>query len=101
MSWLGTMIGQGQIVEAEHDVLARHDDRGAVGRMQDVVGRHHEHAGLELAFQRQRHVHGHLVAVKIGVEGRADQRMELDRLAFDQDRLEGLNAEAMQSRRAV
>jgi hypothetical protein len=46
-------------------------------------------------------VHGHLVAVEVGVEGGADQRVELDRLALDQHRLEGLDAEAVQRRRAV
>ena len=69
--------------------------------MQDVVGRHHQHARFELRFERQRHVHGHLVAVEVGVEGGADQRMQLDRLALDQHRLERLNAETMQGRRAV
>ena len=43
----------------------------------------------------------HLVAVEIGVERGADQRMQLDRLALDQHRLERLDAEAMQGRRAV
>ena len=69
--------------------------------MQDVVGRHHQHAGLELGFQRQGHVHGHLVAVEVGVEGRADQRMQLDGLALDEGRLERLDAQTMQRRRAV
>jgi hypothetical protein len=46
-------------------------------------------------------VHGHLVAVEVGVEGRADERMELDRLALDQDRLESLDAQAVQGRGAV
>ena len=73
----------------------------AVGRMQDVVGRHHQHARFELGFERQRNVDGHLVAVEVGVEGGADQRMKLDRFAFDQDRLEGLDAEAVKGRRAV
>ena len=68
---------------------------------QDVVGRHHQHARFELRFQRQRHVHGHLVAVEIGVERGADQRVQLDRLALDQHRLEGLDAEAVQGRGAV
>ena len=83
MSWLGTMIGW------------------PLAGMQDVVGRHHQHAGFELGFQRQRHVDGHLVAVEVGVERRADQRVKLDGLAFDQDRLERLDAQTVQRRRAV
>src|SRR2546427_3265281 len=39
----------------------------------------------------------HLVAVVIGVESGADQRVNLDGLAFHQNRLECLNAEAVQS----
>ncbi len=81
--------------------LARHDDRLAVGGREDVVGRHHQHTGFELRFDRQRHVDRHLVAVEVGVEGGADQRVKLDGLALDQQRLEGLDAEAVQCRRAV
>ena len=95
------LVHDRQIVEAENHVLRRNDDRRAVCRMQDVVGRHHQHAGFKLGFERQRHVNGHLVAVEVGVEGRADERMQLDRLAFDQDGLEGLDAQAVQRRRAV
>ena len=46
-------------------------------------------------------MHGHLVAVKVGIECRADQRVQLDCFAFDQDRLEGLDAQAVQRGRAV
>jgi hypothetical protein len=46
-------------------------------------------------------VDGHLVTVEVGVEGRADERVQLDRLAFDQDRLERLDAQTVQRRRAV
>ncbi len=46
-------------------------------------------------------MHRHLVAVEVGVERGADQRMQLDRLAFDQHRLERLDAQAVQGRRAV
>ena len=90
-----------QIIEAEHHVLAGHDDRLAVGGREDVVGRHHQDARFELGLEAQRHVHGHLVAVEVGVERGADQRMELDRLAFDQHRLERLDAEAVERRRAI
>ena len=46
-------------------------------------------------------MHGHLVAVEVGVERRADERVELDGLALDEHRLERLDAEAMERRRAV
>src|SRR5438034_8510023 len=69
--------------------------------MQNIVGRHHQHARLELRLERKRHMHSHLVAVEIGVESRADQRVELNRFALDQHRLERLDAEAMERRRSV
>ena len=77
------------------------DERAAVGRRQDVVGRQHQHAALGLGLGRQRQVHGHLVAVEVGVERGADQRVDLDGLALDQHRLEGLDAEAVQRGRPV
>jgi hypothetical protein len=92
---------QRDVVEAQDHVLRRNDDRRAVGGRQNVVRRHHQDARLKLGFKRERHVHGHLVAVEVGVEGRADQRVKLDRLAFDQHGLERLDAEAVQRRRAV
>jgi hypothetical protein len=58
----------GGVVETENDILRRHDDRLAVGRRQDVVGGQHQRAGFHLRFERQRHVHGHLVTVEVGVE---------------------------------
>ena len=90
-----------RVVEAQHDVLRRHDARLAVRRQQHVVRRQHQRARLHLRLERQRHVDGHLVAVEVGVERRADERVQLDRLAFDQHRLERLDAEAVQRRRAV
>ena len=39
---------------------------------------------------------GHLVAVEVGVEGGANQRMQVDGLALDQHGLESLNAETVQ-----
>ena len=46
-------------------------------------------------------MHGHLVTVEVGVERAADERVDLDGLALDQLRLEGLDAEAVQRRCAV
>ena len=46
-------------------------------------------------------MHGHLVTVEVGVERGTDQRVQLDGLALHQLRLEGLDAQAVQGRRAV
>ena len=83
MSWVGTVIGRP--VAGERMLLA------------DSI----EHARLGLGLGRQRQVDGHLVAVEVGVEGRAHERVDLDGLALDEDRLEGLDAEAVQRRRPV
>src|SRR5207237_6612019 len=50
---------------------------------------------------RQRNVDRHLVAVEVRVERGADERMDADRLALDQHRLERLDAEPMERRRTV
>ena len=83
ISWVGTMIGL------------------PLAGLKDVVGGHHQHAGFELALQRQRHMDRHLVAIEVGVEGRADERMQLDGLTLDQHGLERLNAEPVKRRRPV
>src|SRR3990167_1897546 len=98
---LGVDRFAGHVVQTQDHVLRRHDDRLAVGRREDVVGRHHQRTGFELGFQRQRHVNGHLVAVEVGVVRSADQLVQLDSLTFDQHRLERLDAEAVQGRCTV
>src|SRR5437667_5204765 len=91
----------GEVVDAEDHVLRRHRERRAVRRREDVVRGQHEHLGLELRLHRERHVHRHLVAVEVGVERGADERVDLDRLALDQDGFEGLNSKTMKSRSTV
>ena len=95
------LLDRGQVVQADDHVLRRQGDRTAVGRLQDVVRREHQHAGLGLGLDRQRQVDGHLVTVEVRVERGADERVQLDRLALDELRLEGLDAETVQRGRAV
>ncbi len=95
------VLGDREVVEPQHDILRGHDDGPAVGGRQDVVGRHHQDARFQLGLEAQRDVDGHLVAVEVGVEGGADQRVQLDGLALDQLGFEGLDAETVQGRRAV
>src|SRR5437773_1864579 len=90
-----------QEVAPQHHVLRRLGHGPAVRGLEHVVGRDHEHPRLGLALERERHVHGHLIAVEVRVERRAHQRMDPDRLAFHQHRLERLDAQAVQGGRAV
>src|SRR5262249_44658135 len=91
----------GQIITAHDDVLTGTDDRLAVGWTENVIRRHHEHGRLDLRFDGQRQVNGHLVAVEVRVESFANQGMDSDRISFDQDGLEGLNTHAVQGRSAI
>ena len=85
-----------EVVATHHHVLGRADDRRTVGRAEDVVGRQHQRVGLDLRLDGEWQMHGHLVTVEVGVEALADQRMKLDRIPFNEHRLERLNAHAMQ-----
>ena len=98
---LGAGTRLGQVVAAEHHVLRGNGDGRAVRRRQNVVRRQHQRGRFDLRFRRKRDVDGHLVAVEIGVERGANQRVDLDGLAFDQHGLESLNAEAVQRGSAV
>ncbi len=95
------LVEPAQVVQAGDEVERRHGQRLAGRRGQDVVAGQHQHPGLGLGLGGQRQVDGHLVAVEVGVERGADQRVQLDGLALDQHRLEGLDAQTVQRRGAV
>ena len=98
---LEAVTSGGEVVDADDHVLRRDGERLAMSRRLDVVGAEHEHAGLGLRLTGQRHMHGHLVTVEVGIERRTDERMQADGLALDEHGLEGLDAEAVQGRCAV
>ncbi len=98
---LGAGTRFGQVVQAQHHVLRGNRDGRAVRGRQNVVRRQHQRGSFDLRFGRQRNVDGHLVAIEVGVERRASERVQLDGLAFHQHRLERLNAEAVQRGSAV
>ena len=86
-----------QVVRPHDDILGRADDRVAVRRAEDVVRGHHQGHGLDLGLDGERQVNGHLVAVEVGVEPLANQRVNPDRVPFDEHRLERLDAHSVQS----
>ncbi len=96
-----TVADLGEVVHTDDHVLRGDVDRLAGCRRAQVVRREHEHAGLGLSLAGQRHVDRHLVAVEVGVEGRADQRVQVDSLALDQHRFKGLDGQTVQGRCTV
>ena len=54
---------------------------------------------LDLRLVGEGQVDGHLVAVEVGVEAATDERVQTDRVAFDELRLEGLDAHGAGSAR--
>ena len=82
-------------VTAHHGILRRTHDRTPIGRGKDIVGGHHQGVCLDLCLDRKRQVDGHLVTVKIGVEAFADQGVQVDGIAFHENRFERLNTHAV------
>ena len=97
----GAYTDHGQIIGAEDHVLSRNGDRVAVLRTQEVIRGEHEYTCLGLSLGGQRQVDSHLVAVEVSIVSGADQRVQTQRAALNEDRLESLNAETVQSRRTV
>ena len=91
----------GQVIDTQHHILGRNHDRFARSRRQNVVGRHHQHAGFQLSLNRQRNVNGHLVTVEVGVERGTNQRMQMDSFTFDQNWFKSLNTQTVQRRSTV
>ncbi len=98
---LAAGLEQGQVVAAQDDVQGGGDGRLAAAGQEQVLRGEHDLARLGHRLPRQGDVHRHLVAVEVGVEGGADQGVDLDGAALDEDRLEGLDAQAVQRGRPV
>ena len=98
----GAETDLGEIVATENDVLwVHHYNRFAVCRLEQILRRQHQQPRLDLGLEGKRNVYRHLVAIEIGVEGSANQWMQLDGFAFDENRLECLDTEAVKRRGTI
>src|SRR5690606_29210418 len=96
-----TLALLGHVVKTKYHVLRWHRDRCTVGRVQDVMRSQHQQLRLQNGSVAKWKVNGHLVTVKVSVECRTDQWVQLNRLALNQFRLERLNTKTVQGRCAV
>ena len=90
-----------EVVAAEDDLVRGGDERLAGAGREHVVRAQHHVAGFLHRLAGEGDVHGHLVAVEVGVERGADERVQLDGAALDERWHERLDAEPVQRRRAV
>jgi len=91
---VGAGLHHGHIENAQHHIF----DGAMIGSpsagFEQVLGSQHQAPGFLNGLVRERYVHSHLVAIEVGVEGCTNQRVQLNGRAFDQDRLESLDAQA-------
>ena len=80
------------VIKTQNHVLRRNNNGVTRRGRQNVIRRHHQGASFKLRFNGQRHVNSHLIAIEVGIVSRTNQRVELNRLAFDQHRLKRLDA---------
>ena len=92
---------QRDVVATHHRVLRRTHDWPAIRRSENVVGRKHQRVSFHLCFDRKRQVNRHLVTIEVRIESFADQRVKMDRVAFDKSRFERLNTHPVQCRSTV
>ena len=96
-----TLTNSGEVVQTNNHVLRWHRHRTAVGGLQNVVRRQHQHTGFRLSLDGERKVNGHLVTVEVRVERGTHQRVQLNRFTLHQLRLKRLDSQTVQSRSAV
>ena len=99
VTWEVTQVSQ--VVATQRNVLGRRRDRLAARWREQIVRCKHQQTGFHLRFNRQRHVHRHLVTIEVRVVSGANQRVNPNRVTFDQLRFESLNRQAVQSRSTV
>ncbi len=90
-----------QIIGTQNHILRGRSHRTAVFGVQNIIRRKHQQTRLGLRLGRKRHMHSHLVTVKVGVISRTNQRVNFQSAALNQNRLKSLNTQAVQRRRTV
>ena len=73
-----------QVVNAQHHILGRANNRMTISRLEQIARCQHQFDRFLDRPLRQGHMDSHLVTVEVSIEGRTHQRMELNRLAFNQ-----------------
>src|SRR5262245_32984202 len=89
------------VIATQGYVLTWRCNRLTARRRENIVRREHQHARFQLGFDRQGHVHCHLVTIKIGVVSRANERMNPNGFTLDQLWFKRLNRKTVQSRSTI
>ena len=88
-------LRHGGVVATHDDILRRAHQRLAIGRAENVVRRKHQRVRFDLGFNRQRQVNRHLVTIEVRVETFARQRVQVNRVTFNENRLKRHDSHAV------
>src|SRR5207237_5335283 len=90
-----------EVIAAQNNIKRRCHYRLSAGRVKEVLTGKHYLACFRNRRTRQGHMNSHLVAIEVGVESGADERMDLDSASVDEDGFECLDTQAVEGRSAV
>ena len=93
---LGHARFHGQIINTQDHVLSWRDYRLSTGGFEQVLAGQHQFAGFHDSFFGKRHVHSHLITVKVSVESCGHQGMKLNSATLNQNRFKSLNTKTVQ-----
>ena len=88
-------------VDTENHILRRYGKHLTGCGATQVIGRKHEYASLGLCLSGKGHVNRHLVAVEVSVKRSAYQRVKVNCLTFNKNRLKRLDGQAVKRRCTV
>ena len=97
----GSTPDGGQVVATENHVQGWGYGWLTAAWQQQIVITERQVSSLLYGGFRQRNVDCHLVAIKVSIESRTYQRVDLDGTAVNEHRLKGLDAESVQGGRPV
>ena len=96
-----TLFCPGHVIDAQNDILSRHNTGTAICRGKDIVAGKHQYTGFGLGFYRKGDVNCHLIAIEIRIECFAHQWVQLQGLSFNKDGFKRLNTQPMEGGRTI
>ena len=97
----GASTRPSEVVGSENDILRRSNHGTSGSGREDVIRRKQELTTFHLSLHGKRHMHSHLVTIKVRIVCTAGQRVQTNGRSLNEDRFEGLDRKTVKSRSPV